>query len=181
MSGFKWTPKGGDGAIGSESPVSSEDARNMHVATDAFKRMVIAVESEDNVTATAVWREMVEQVAGSVNPYGLLVQVAIIYNAFIVRAVAGDPSPTGPPSGRLNVSVIGWNKSTESIVDAPLADFAATAIVHAANWQWQDLNDMMIKRLDEVSDSDDFLHDLAAMLMSMFIGLGGLDRAGWSR
>lgn len=181
MKGFKWTPRGGDGADSGEIPVSSEDARNIKVARDAFKRMVIAVDSEDNETAHAIWQDMVEQVAGSVNPYGLLVQVGIIFNAIIVRNLAGDSLPAGPPNGHLNVTVLGWNETTESIVDTPLADFAATAIVHAANWQWQELNDMMIKRLDEASDSDDFLHDLAAILMSMFIGVGGLEQTGWSR
>lgn len=172
MSGFDLTPQGDDGE-------SIEDSRYMQLAIGAFKGMVLAVDQDDTAMAHAIWQDMVEQVAGSVHPHGLLIQVALMFNAFLLRNMAGDPSPTSPPHGHLTVTVVGWNKETETLVDNPLADFAANAIVRAANWEWDKLNDLLESGINEASDRDQFLHDLAALLMSMFIGVGGIDQTGW--
>jgi hypothetical protein len=141
--------------------------------------MVLAIYDNDMNGGQAEWETLCDSVQEDVNPYGIVCQVGIVLSAMAVRALAGDTNPTGPPQGQMGITSVAWDRSNGSIVDSPVSDVAVEAISYAANWDWDHLTAMMEKRLDEQENATLFLHELAGVLMSIFIGVGGIERVGW--
>lgn len=179
MTGFDWTHQDSDD-LGAFLHGEECDHEAMVIATNAFKELSLAVSHDDYDRATLIWETTVLELGPETDPLGLIVCVGVIFNAFIIRSMAGDPDPMGKPTGTTGLTVLAVEKDTGHVLDAPLEEFATAAVVHACNWQWRDLNDLMRNKADAGEMTPEFLSGLARCLISMFVGVGGVDTAGWN-
>ena len=173
-SSMRWVPMGGDGA-----DAIPTDNRDIMLAIDAFKELALTIEHDDAPAGQVRWQSFVDKLPDNVSPYGLFVTVGIIYNAAIFRVLAGDPEPSAAPGIDLEIQVVGIDAQDGTPVELPLEVFATRAISLAANWEWNTLNNLMLERIEHEDDVDEFLYNLGACLMSIFIGVGGSEAAGW--
>lgn len=170
MESASFIPKGGDGA-------STEDNYHIEEAVDTFKAVSQAIVNDEVKLAAILWEQFVTRVGDDVNPFGAFVQAGILTTATAIRVMANDPNPTGPPCGEIEIMAIAWNKLDETIVDMEELDVASAAITYACNWEWEKLNELMSSTVSE-HDDDEFLQQLGAVIMSIFVGVGGLESVG---
>lgn len=175
-----FTPKGSDGANAFDgTPMSAVKPNNLRAATAAFRDIALAVDSQDRDAAESIWADMVERIDDEVNPHGLLIVVGVMFNAWIIRTQAGDPDPNGKPTAPIRANLLAVDKETGEQVSLPMEELALKAVNHAANWEWEELNEFLNSHVDGNDDSGHFLHELAVSLVGLFIGVGGIETAGW--
>lgn len=179
MTGFNWTSQDSDDAMGAFLHADCCDHETMVCATNTFKELCVALHHDNAERANLIWETMVMELGPEEDPLGLIVCVGVIFNAFIIRSLAGDPDPMGKPTGTTGITVLAMEKDTGRVVDSPLEEFATAAVVHACNWQWGDLNNLMRDKANAGELTPEFLGGLARCLISMFVGVGGVDTAGW--
>lgn len=168
MPDVDWTPKGGDGAsINRPTDAEIDDG----IAT--FIKMAAFLDKGETKGAEVTWSEFCDRVSERLNPYALFVHGGIFCTAVAVRAYSGDPDPTGPPSGEIELMTVARNSDTGDFVDLDAADVAGTVIGYACNWEWDKVNELMSSKVESLTDNE-FLWDLGAVLTTVFIGVNGL-------
>lgn len=172
MEVIDWTPKGGDGASSADE---SEIVRQVDDAVAVFYAMAKAIVDGEIELARVTWERFVDRVADTTSPYGLFVQAGIITTAVAIRAYGGDPDPAGPPSSEVQLLAVARSRATGEIVDMDEADLAATVVGLACNWEWDKLNELMLSTVEQGLADTDFLQNLGSVLMTMFVGVGGLE------
>lgn len=169
MESVSFTPKGGDGA-------NAEDQYHIAEAIETFRAMAAAIVDDQSELASVLWEHFVLRVGDDVNPFGAFVQAGIITTATAIRTLAGDKNPSGPPTMNVEITAVVWDRVDNTVVEMEEADVAAAVISHACNWEWDKLNELMSSKVEGMTD-DSFLQQLGIVIMSMFVGVGGLESA----
>lgn len=175
-------PKGGDGAEAiPPHGMGQIPQTEFHHATSCFKGMALAMEGGSKDKAGQILSSFIDgfiESGNEINPFGYLTAAGILVNAMVLRRIVGDPDPTGRPSGKINSLMVAQDKDTKAVMDTPeMEGFAIHVITQAANWEWEDLNKELVEKA--TNGPDEFFVDLSFCLLHMFIGIGGIDIAGW--
>lgn len=179
-----WSPKGGDGAFAEESgAIKNEDGMPTDAQIDdavaVFVTIAGAVVNEEMELAAVIWQGFCYRLGSQFDPFAMFVHAGIISAATAIRVLCGDPDPEGPPSGDTSLLALATDRDTGEPVEMEEIELAATLIGHACNWEWDKVSEAVQAKTEDMEDvaHAEFLRSLGAALMSMFVGVGGLESA----
>lgn len=151
------------------------------MALETFGKLARVMEVQDEEAEAGILLDYIHQFDGvEENPFEYLTRVSLVMDGLLFRVLAGDPNPTGPPSGDLTTSMLAFDAHSELPVDAPMQELALEVIGYAANWKWPKVDAAMEKRCQQAIDEGDnrFLVTFSNLLMQIFVGLDGPERVG---
>jgi hypothetical protein len=162
------------------------DEGAMHVfhvmAQEAFMRTATALALDDMDAARQETERYMNQFHDlNENPFEHLTRMSTMFNAVLVRTMAGDPQPNDEPKGAIEVQVFLMDPRTGGKPDLPLFDLAMEIIQYGTNWKFQEIEKTMVMRTRQAEKEDDveFLPRLCNTLLSLFLAMDGPRVFGW--
>lgn len=186
MERIDWSPKGGDGAStdqpdGTESKDDYPTDAQIDDAVSVFVTISRAIAHGETQLARVTWEGFTYRIGRFFNPVAMFVQAGIITTARAVRASAGDPEPDGPPTGEYSLTMLACDAETGELLDREEITIAEALIAHGCNWDWEKINQELNAHVEGKPSDNEFFLTIAAVLIAVFIGVGGLESESTNR